>query len=257
MKGLSKRSEPHASDDGTRRRGYSERTRWFTGHATSLVRVAQPGAFAPTIEPGVNPWAQGVVQMTKLSKKSILVIVSVMALAAFAMPSMASAASWSAPGPLTGHATSLVLTGTTLLGNYALGCTAKFSGDAINTAGIAAGSITSANFGTPSTPCTGGGIALGCSVDVVATSLPWVITTSGTTLTVGGLQVVLTPTGSCPLAGFDEVGSGSAAGAWVNASSTANTFTLNNAGPLGLTLAGSAFGSLTLDGVFVVSGPHL
>jgi hypothetical protein len=88
MKGLSKRSGPHASDDGTSRRGRSERTRWFTGHATSLVRVAQSGALRADHRARRQPLGKGVVQMTKLSKKSILVIVSVMALAAIAMPSV-------------------------------------------------------------------------------------------------------------------------------------------------------------------------
>jgi hypothetical protein len=57
--------------------------------------------------------------------------------------------------------------------------------------------------------------------------------------------------------GRTDVLAGSLTGEWANGSGTANTFTLNNAGPLAVTLAGSPFGSDALDGVFTVTGPHL
>jgi hypothetical protein len=128
--------------------------------------------------------------MKTLSKTSILLIVSVMALAAFAVPTLASAATWSAPGTIIGHSSALALTATTGLGQATVSCTAQFDGTVVNTRGVAAGSINSITFATPTTACTGGGIAGGCTLDVVATGLPWAITTSGTTLTISGSRQV-------------------------------------------------------------------
>jgi hypothetical protein len=230
---------------------------WNARCSMALVEVALFGAARGTSRAGVQPEHEGVVRMKKLSKKSALLFASVMAMAAFTMPTFAAAATWSAPGALTGHTSSLVFTGATAIGNATVNCTARFTGDAVNTGGVAAGTITSITFGTVAAPCVGGGIATGCTADWAATSLPWGVTTSGTNVTIGGISATLQFTGVCGIANATIVMEGSVTGAWINGSGSENAFTLSNASGLGLTLSGSPFGTASLDGVFVVTGPHL
>jgi hypothetical protein len=114
----------------------------------------------------------------KLSKKSVMLFVGVMAVAAFAMPAMASAANWGIVG--SAH----TLTSTNLSFNVAAigagsSCAdSQFNADVRSAAVL---TVTSATF----TSCTGTGGAVHCAATVRGTNFHW----SGTGLTTTDIRI--------------------------------------------------------------------
>jgi hypothetical protein len=111
--------------------------------------------------------------MKQFSKKGVLLFVGAMAMGAFVLPSVASAASW---GPVGTHHTldspNIGFTSTTAAGQITSQCTRS----AFTTRVLSAGhmEITAASFGGV---CTTSGTSLGdCTVTTVPTRLPWTAT---------------------------------------------------------------------------------
>lgn len=156
--------------------------------------------------------------------------------------SSASADQWSNDGgasAYSGPASGLgTLTWTVTATGAQVTCDVSAGLSLSNPAGVAAGSVPGLLFGVPA----GGSCTTtypGCIVSPVAASLPWSISTSGTGVTISGINVAYTPTGpSCPLAGVPLSMSGSITG-----SASGNTITFTNAGPLS-----STFGPTTVSG---------
>jgi hypothetical protein len=200
--------------------------------------------------------------MKKFSKKGALLFASIMALAAFAMPAAANAATWSPnPASLSGSTTAagLTLTGSTVLGNGNVTCSSSFSGTGVGSGG----SISAISF----TGCSGTGIAANCTIvsTAVPASLPWGVTVNSTTsLTIGlpggtpgtiSANIAFTG-GSCALNGNTLNASGAVTGVWTNGSPD-STYTLTNAGPLALKIGGTTVGSALMDGTYNVTGGTL
>jgi hypothetical protein len=105
--------------------------------------------------------------MKKLSKKSVLLFAAVMALCAFAMPAMASAANWDPAGSHTITSPALSLEIPAL--NAGSSCHAAFVVDANGTSQL---TVTSATF----SGCVGTKDATGCDVHATQGSGPdWVV----------------------------------------------------------------------------------
>jgi hypothetical protein len=119
--------------------------------------------------------------MKKLSKKSLLLFTGVMAVCAFAMPAMSSAASWGVIGTEhTLHSANLGFTATDpVLGGISSSCAASTFTVDVRTA--AALTVTSTQF----TNCTAQGAAIGdCTVTATGTPEPnpdWTVTGVTTT----------------------------------------------------------------------------
>jgi hypothetical protein len=110
--------------------------------------------------------------MKKFSKKGVLLFAAAMALCAFAMPSMASAASWGVVGSAhTLDSPNVGFTGTGAAG--AINSSCSVSSFTTNVRSAAQLTITAASFGG----CTSSGPIIGhCTTTSVATKLPWVAT---------------------------------------------------------------------------------
>ncbi len=144
--------------------------------------------------------------MNKMIKKGVLVA-SVMAVAAFAMPAMASAANWY---PLNGNATLSSSGGTggsdfafTITGpgyTYGFGvCTGLSLGVHVRSPASSTLDITSATGFT----CQGFGFLAGCTVTATPTALPWTASGASTTnVTLNNVNYNVVFTGaSCQFAG--------------------------------------------------------
>jgi hypothetical protein len=125
--------------------------------------------------------------MKKFSKKSVLLFAGAMTVCAFAMPSIASAASWGVIGSEhTLHSANLGFTAdVTPIG--AIGSSCAESTFTIDVRNAAALTITSATFRN----CTGFGGAVGdCTVTPVATNLPWTATgTTTSNIQINGVRI--------------------------------------------------------------------
>lgn len=124
--------------------------------------------------------------MKKLSKKSVLLCASVMAMCAFAMPAMASAASWS--GTLGTHVFDSSNPNNRLAFSVpaiSAGATcpiAQLHGDVRNSSDAV---ITGVAFQN----CMGTGNAVNCTLTFTATSLPWTVTNPTTNnVTIDGIH---------------------------------------------------------------------
>lgn len=173
--------------------------------------------------------------MSKSFRKLVLLACAVMALCAWAMPSMASAASW---GPVSSTHTE---TGSLFTIHISFPFTLHYScahtHDHSEVASASVMTITSASFGN----CTGAGAAAGCAVTLQATSLPWSATgVSTSNVTIDGVRIDgLLEGGSCAVAGASFTMTGNLqGGAWDPA---AHQITYNNAS--GLTAHSAALGS--------------
>lgn len=168
----------------------------------------------------------------KFSKKALLGLISVLALAAFAMPAMASAAQWTVNGsPIAGDvavnsggtiATYLPGTGTTI------SCDVSDAG-VLSTGG--GGSITSFSIDTPS--CVVTNPPSGCTLSATSadTSTPWGLSlTSLTGVSISGISFSNTFVGaSCALNGVPVTATGSVSGTFNGADQEVD---LSGAGPL-------------------------
>jgi hypothetical protein len=112
--------------------------------------------------------------MKKLSKKGVLLFAAAMALCAFAMPSMGSAASW---GSLTNtdhtlHSPNIGFTSPSAAGDIASSCTSSsFTSNIASTQNL---EITTGRFGGLCT-ATGPGIGT-CTATATGTKFPWTAT---------------------------------------------------------------------------------
>jgi hypothetical protein len=111
--------------------------------------------------------------MKKFSKKGVLLFAAAMALCAFVLPSVASAASW---GPASSHhvlsSPNIGFTSTTAIGALTSSCTSSsFTADVASTANL---EITTGTFGGL---CTATGPNVGtCTATARATKFPWTAT---------------------------------------------------------------------------------
>jgi hypothetical protein len=130
-------------------------------------------ALRDRIHPGASRDSQGVFQMLKkVSKKSLLLLGAVLALCAFAMPSMASASSWIGSGDI--HSGNV---GFQSFGAIPLtwACNAVTFGTLRHSASVL--TITTASFSR----CHGsGGAATGCTITYTGTRFPWTATAVST-----------------------------------------------------------------------------
>lgn len=160
--------------------------------------------------------------MTKLSKKSLLLFISAIAMAAFAMPSMASAVTFHGPGNHTLTSSNLSVTSAALGAGWSCTSSVLEVNVAANTASA---SVTNATF----TGCSGlDGLAT-VPATVTATNFPWTITrTAVGTIVIDGIHAVA----HFPAATLSLTVSGNLAGGAVNNT----THTVTYAGGLGLTM---------------------
>ena len=131
--------------------------------------------------------------MIKLSKKSLLLIISALAMAAFAMPSLASATIFDGAGThgLTSSNLSFTSAG---LGGGSICTSSTF------TVNVATGGATATVTGARFTGCTGTDLVVGTPTDVTATGFPWFITrTAAGAFTVDGVRVLVNFTGAFPV----------------------------------------------------------
>lgn len=143
--------------------------------------------------------------MRKVSKKGLLLFAAAMASCALAMPSTASAASWTALG--TEHtldSPDFGFTVTTVIGPIIAQCTnSTLTGSVTSSANM---EITNATFGGDCTALVNQGAGnMVCTVDRVATRLPWTATALSTNnIQIHGVHIDVTYTqssvGNCPAA---------------------------------------------------------
>jgi hypothetical protein len=166
--------------------------------------------------------------MIKLSKKSLLLFVSAIAMAAFALPSMASAATFDGVGNHTLTSSNLSFTSTGLGGGSI--CTSSVFEVAVS---AASARVTAATF----SGCTGTDGLLGVPATPTATNLPWTVTPVAGGIVIDGIHVVV----HFPAASLNVTLSGSLLGGAV----TNTTHTLTYTGGTGLLATASTGGSAT------------
>jgi hypothetical protein len=177
--------------------------------------------------------------MKKLSRKSVLLFAAVLALGAFAMPSMASAGGWDPIGTHT--LTSPALSWTIPALGFGSVCHLALDVDANRSSVL---TITGATFKA----CSGTGSAAGCALDAVSVNTPmWAVDGAVTNdLKFTNVNFNVSYTAGC-----------SFAGSVMNVAGTLTTGPLNNAthalsltGSTGLTatLSGSSLGPISLGG---------
>jgi hypothetical protein len=140
--------------------------------------------------------------MKKFSKKGVLLFAAAMALCAFVMPAMASAASWGVIGSEhTLDSPNVGFTSTTALGAVISSCTvSSFTANVSSAANL---EVTAATFGGHCTATVG---ASGfCTTTATANNLPWTgtaVTTSDIRLDRVHIRVVFdqSAAGTCPAA---------------------------------------------------------
>jgi hypothetical protein len=181
--------------------------------------------------------------MKKSALKSAMLFASITALAAFAMPAMASAVVW---GPVNTNGS---LTSTSISANVpslstGFSCTGSSLGIHVRTPASSTLDVTSASF----TGCTGTGPLSGCAIAMTATGLPWTAVAAATTnVKVNVTNVNATPTGSCLWSGVPFTVSGTlTSGVWAAATHTVAytsgpglTFGISGLGSYAMTLTGS------------------
>ncbi len=147
--------------------------RWQAHHGRPRSASLVCRRFGIAIAPGVCRDLLGVFEMLKMvSKKSMLLLGAVMALCAFVLPSVASAASWAGAGNI--DSTNLGFSTGALGGGSA--CTASSFSVTVHNA--TAATITGAAFRN----CHGKqGTSIGCTTTATATGLPWRVTAVTTT----------------------------------------------------------------------------
>jgi hypothetical protein len=183
--------------------------------------------------------------MFESMKRAVLAGV-VVAVAALAVPAMASAAEWDVDGTPVGGSPGVSVAGG---GNFgftaqvapgvfsATSCDVAVEADVWNASGVGSGSVTDFDLQEPTCVVTG---VPNCAVSSVVPSMPWTLTTSGSTVTFGNVSFVYTMVGSsCALAGSRLV-TGSVTGDWYDPGTLDPTFPgmVEYANAPGLTIAG-------------------
>lgn len=159
------------------------------------------------------------------SMKRTVLAGAVVAVAALAVPAMASAAAWDVDGTPVGGSPGASAAGG---GNFSFtaqvapgvfittSCDVAVEADVWNASGVGSGSVTDFDLREPTCVVTG---VPNCAVSSVVPTMPWTLTTSGSTVTFGNLSFVYTLVnagGSCALAGSRQV-VGSVTGDWYDA----------------------------------------
>lgn len=156
------------------------------------------------------------------SMKRAMLAGAVVAVAALAVPAMASAAAWDIDGTPVGGAPGVAAEGAGTFSFLAspvpgmilnVGCDVAVEADVWNASGVGSGSVTAFDLIEPT--CVVSGVP-GCAVSSVAPTLPWTLTTSGSTVTFSNVSFVYTLVnagGSCSVAGSRLV-TGSVTGDW-------------------------------------------
>lgn len=172
--------------------------------------------------------------------KRAMVAGAVVAVGAMAGPAMGSAAVWSQTGGahLSGLLTSVMpATGITST------CDVTAVVDLSNDGGVAGGTVTEFLWGTnvgPSDTLPDGGSCStnlpNCDQSIVSGSLPWSISTAGSSVTFAGVDYTTTygSDGSCPINGQVRRAAGSFTGA-----ASSNVFSFLNAPGLSMALGGN------------------
>jgi hypothetical protein len=190
-------------------------------------------------------------EMRKSSRKGVLLFAGVIAVCAFAVPSMASASSWGVIGTThTLTSTNLSFAEHTAIG--VLGWTCADTRIVADVRSAAELTITSGTFNN----CAGTGVATGCTVTTTGTSFHWGGTgTSLTNVQISGVRIDLRfetrpagPLASCALENQDVLLTGSLNGGSWGAAGHEVTYT----GATGLIAHSAALGSsvVTLFGTF-------
>jgi hypothetical protein len=170
--------------------------------------------------------------MIKLSKKSLLLFISALAMAAFAMPSLSSASTFEGIGAHTLTSAGISFSAGAPLNAGASCTTAVFEVDVVNTLDA---KVTNATFGH----CTGTGILAGTTATVTSLSLPWTATPVGDGFTISGINIVNHFEGAAP--GPDVTLEGSLLGGTVTNATHTVTYagTSTSGGGLTVTALGS------------------
>lgn len=188
------------------------------------------------------------------SMKRAMVAGAVVAVAALAVPAMASAAEWDVDGTPVGGSPGVSATGGgsfSFTAQVAPGvfsttsCDVAVEADVWNAAGVGSGSV--ADFDLQEPTCVVTGIP-GCAVSSVVPTMPWTLTTSGSTVSLGNVSFTYTMVGSsCALAGSRLV-TGSVTGDWYDPGTLDPTFpgVVEYTNAPGLAIAG--FVPLTANG---------
>lgn len=174
--------------------------------------------------------------MRKTIKKTLTLAVVAGALAALAIPSMASAANWAAPlaNQNLNPTSSLSLTVSDPGGIYALACTGGGLGVRVRTPASSTLDITTAAGYT----CTGASSWSGCTVTMTPNGLPWTASGASTTnVTLNSVNYTALFSGvSCVFKGGTFVLQGSlTGGVWSPLGSSLPSVTYNNDSGLSLT----------------------
>jgi hypothetical protein len=189
--------------------------------------------------------------MNKLSKKGFTLFASTIAMAAFALPSASSAATFDgAPGSRA------TLTSTNLGFDSSLGSGSTCSSSTFE---ITVNSSTDAAVvGTTFDNCVGSGGAAGCTVDATGTGFPWTVTiaSSPTRVTIDNVHVNVGYTGTCALAGAVLTLGGNLGPAPWNSTTRVLEFGVAGAGTAGLNVfsGGSQVGTATVRGTTTTDG---
>ncbi len=174
-------------------------------------------------------------------KKSAVLIAAIGAMAALAVPSMASAAVWGPVGTTGALDSANASTSVAALGG-GWNCTSQHLAISVRTPASSTLDVTAATF----SGCSGTGTALsGCTVSLTATGLPWTMTapsTSNATLNVANVNGAVS--GACSWNGAVFHYSGSLVGGVWNASTHSVLYT----SATGLTFAG--IGPMRVSGTF-------
>jgi hypothetical protein len=120
--------------------------------------------------------SRSVVMLKMVSKKSVLLLGAVLALCAFVLPSVASAASWAPVGTTDGRIDSGNLGFSLPINGSGSFCTASSFNVTVDTAAVA--TITSASFANCHGDLGGG---VGCTTTATGTNFPWRVTVPDTT----------------------------------------------------------------------------
>jgi hypothetical protein len=176
----------------------------------------------------------------KQFKKSILLLTAIAALAAMAMPAMASATTKWGPLNTNGTLTSSdlsVYNSSMSVGWY---CTSSTLGYHVRTPASSTLDVTSASFSN----CSGTQGWSGCTITLTATGLPWTATATSTTdfqLNVGNVNVTVCGGGPMTWSGTLHPGSWNAA---------THTVAFSSAVGLALGSGGGILGYTTVNGSF-------
>jgi hypothetical protein len=180
----------------------------------------------------------------KFTRKLVVLSAAITALAAFAMPSMASAAVW---GPL--NTNQLLASSNAAFSSAGLGagwtCFNQQLNTHVRTPASSTLDVNSTGWGL----CVGTGIAAGCVTTFSNTGLPWAATATSSTVVATPWHVQVTFSGgSCPLAGTTINVDGTINGTW-----TPSTHSLAfnaSSGTLTATYMGSPVGTFTVTGTW-------